>query len=527
MSCPQMLKFIVGGLIASVFVPCFAVSSVPPQMPMSELLSQLTSYAEQTQADWHVPGMAIAVVQNGKTIYAQGFGERNAEGAPVTPDTIFDIASLTKSFTATLLAMQIDEGKYSWDTKVLKLYPQFKLYDPETTQKFEVQDLLAHDSGLPEDATDVLGSFGYSIDHTIYALRFIKPVAPFRSEFAYEDIFPMLAGEIIQKEGSASYAAILHQRLFFPLQMNDSYVDTEDKLYELSNVAQAFAYVSGQQYVYPMNPSYFVKLRALQKDPGGSGGIHSSAADLAKWLIFNMNNGLVDGHQIVSAANMNFIHSPHTLITSSTPEMQLNGETEKAYGEGWFIDAQEYKPYTVLYHGGGGTGMHALMAYIPQEKIGIVILTNTWGNKVPEAIYQRFFDLYFNKQPLKDWNKIYLQSQAVDNTASQPDQCLAVKTADLDQYVGTYYNPMFGNLVISKEGNHLSLSIGPIGMKWRLTYCQNNVLQAYWPNPYGMNIPMLSSGQDLIHFATSPNKKIQTMTIPSLNDNGSGVFVKK
>ena len=169
--------------------------------------------------------------------------------------------------------------------------------------------------------------------------------------------------------------------------------------------------------------------------------------------------------------------------------------------------------------------MHALMAYIPEEKIGIVILTNTWGNKVPEVLYQRFFDLYFGKTPLQDWSKIYLQEQTT--SISQPDQCQVSATPDLEKYVGRYYNPVYENLVISKEGDHLVLHIGPIGITWELTPCQNNVLKAYWPNPYGMKFPMISNGQDLIAFTTGPNGAIQTMTIPFLNSDGSGVFVKK
>ena len=153
-------------------------------------------------------------MKNDQIIYVKGFGERNADGMLVTPDTIFDIASLTKSFTAALLAMQIDEGKYSWNTKVLKLYPNFKLYDTNATKEFEVRDLLAHDSGLPAESTDDLGNFGFSTDHAIYALRFIQPVATFRTTFAYEDIFPVLAKEIIQKYSGKSYAENLRHRLW-------------------------------------------------------------------------------------------------------------------------------------------------------------------------------------------------------------------------------------------------------------------------------------------------------------------------
>ena len=521
---------ILAGLIMMLFLPCFSENSVEPKIPMKEILIQFTSYAKQAKKEWHIPGMAIAIVKDDKIIYAQGFGERNAKGAPVTPNTIFNIASLTKSFTAALLAMQIDEGKYTWDTKILKLYPKFKLYDSNTTKEFEVRDLIAHDSGLPEDSLDSLGNFGYSVDHTLYALRFIKPVAPFRTTFAYQDVFLEYARKIIQQISGESYTANLHQKIFYPLHMDNSFVAGEVALRKQDNVAQPFVYYAGKIYPYSMNSPYLSKKWAFEVGQAG-GGIDSSAIDVAKWLIFNMNNGAVGNKQLISVKNMNFIHSPQTAITTSSSEASLHGESKKFYGEGWFIDTQEYKPYTLFYHSGGGTGVHALMAYIPQKKIGIVILTNTWGNKVPEALYQRFFDIYFDKKPLKDWNKLFLEERlkaiAHEKTASKPDQCQVINVSDLKKYVGTYNNPVYGNLLMSRQGRHLSLNIGPQSIKWELTPCKNNVFKVYWPNLDGMNIPMLPIGQDIITFSIRKNGSIDKMTIPFLNGNGNGVFLKK
>ena len=234
--------------------------------------------------------------------------------------------------------------------------------------------------------------------------------------------------------------------------MNNSYVVTEKKLANLSNVAQPFVSYLDEVYPYTKDYPYLSKKWALEQGLG-SGGIKSSASDMAKWLIFNMNNGATEKTRLISARNMDFIHSPQTAINSSVGD--IKEETELAYGEGWFIDKQEYQPYTLLYHPGGGTGMHALMAYIPEEKIGIIILTNTWGNKVPEVLYKRWFDLYFNK-PLKDWSKLYLQEKvkaAADaKSRFEPDQCQIIKFPNLEKYVGIYYNPVYGNLVILTQG---------------------------------------------------------------------------
>src|SRR3990167_9436 len=528
----KSLRLILAGLIAVAFSSCFAENITDSKMSMKEILSKFTTYAMQTQKEWHVPGMAIAIVQDNKIIYAKGFGERNTKGALVTPDTIFSIASCTKSFTAALLAIQIDQGKYTWNTKITKLYPAFKLYDPEATKEFEMRDLIAHDSGLPEDATDTMGSFGYSLEHIIYSLRFIKPVSKFRTQFSYEDIFPAFAGKLIADTAHQKYSVFLRQQLLVPLDMRHTYVESETKLHLLKNVSQRFEYFSGKIYSYPKNSAYAAKLETLEKGANASGGIKSSARDMAKWLIFNMNNGEISGKQLIGKKNMEFIHSPQTAIKTSSADDNLNGETEKFYGEGWFIDTQEYKPYVTLYHSGGGRGMHALMAYIPAKKIGIVILTNTWGNKVPEALYQKFFDLYLNKTPLEDWSKIYLQQEKkftnyVKKAMSTPDQCQVIKKINLKKYAGIYHNLVYGNLVMAKKGNHLTLKIGPANIVWKLTPCKNNIFQAYWKNEYGMNLPMFFPKQGVIHFTFKKNGDVNTMIIPYLNDNGHGVFVRR
>jgi len=506
----------------------FNISAYAAYSDIQDKLSIFDSYVKSIQKDWQVPGVSIAIVEENKIIFDKGFGIRNKKMDPVTSDTLFDIASLTKSFTTALLAIQIEREKYAWDTKIIDLYPQFKLYDPIVTKKFEVKDLIAHNSGLPPDALDALGNFGYNSTHMINSLRFIKPVNAFKTQFAYEDIFPVLAKEIIQKVSKKNYAIFLHQNLLIPLQMNNTYTVTEENFSRLENVAWPYVDYDGKVYPYTKNYPYISQKWALENGIG-SGGIESSAKDIAKWLMFNMDNGAIGSAQLISVKNMNFIHSPYTKIKTSN-DTNLSGETAQAYGEGWFIDTQSYKPYTVLFHAGGGTGMHALMAYIPERKIGIVILTNTWGNKIPEILYRKWFDLYLNKAYSKDWNQLFLEQRkkvlSEDNKISNSSECTEKNVVKLNKYVGTYHNSVYGNLVVSKEKNNLYLIIGPKKIKWQLIPCQKNILKAYWPNPGGMNFPMLPAGQDRIEFTIGLNDSIQKMTIPFLNDDGSGIFIK-
>ncbi|HVV67701.1 MAG TPA: serine hydrolase [Patescibacteria group bacterium] len=509
--------------IITVFSTAFADNAAFEKKPMNEVLQDLQNYAQQVQHDWKVPGMSFAVVKNGALVYAQGFGVRDEEGRPVNADTIFDIASMTKSFTATLLAKQIDERKYNWGTKVQKLYPEFKLYDAKATSEFEVRDLIAHDSGLPESALDGLGDFGYNVGRTLYALRFIRPIASFRSQFAYQSIFSELAKQIIEKNSGESFSKFLHQQLFSLLGMRGSYLRNEAVLKSKSNVAQPYLYQAGRNYPYSQNSPYLSQRWALETGLAG-GGIYSSVNDMAKWLIFNMNDGNFNGQQIIHKSNIQFIHTPQTIISQTKTD-----EIEQAYGEGWFIDKQSYKPYTVLYHAGGGTGMHGQMAYIPELRLGIVVLTNQYTNNVPEILTKHLFDLYINPSKKQDWNKIYLaqrnQSQLKSSEISPP--CQMINDIDLKKYIGAYFNPVYGQLNISQKNNHLILHIGPQNIVWNLNYCRDNTFTAFWLNPNGMNIPMIPVTQNKVIFSVDENHAITHMSIPYLNSDGFGLFEKQ
>ncbi|MEM9103114.1 MAG: serine hydrolase [Pseudomonadota bacterium] len=510
-------------LLVMLVTTSFAKPLIPPKMPMNKILRQFTLYAGQVKDQWQVPGMAIAIVHNGKIVYKHGFGIRDDKDVPVNADTIFDIASLTKSFTAVLLAMQIDEGKYKWNTKVVDLLPNFKLYDADLTNKFEVRDLIAHDSGLPGAALNALGNFGYSVEHNMNAVRYIKPVAPFRSTFAYQNIFLEFARQIIEKYSGKPFSKVINERIFDPLEMKDSFISTETAFSKQKNVAQPFLFYKGKNYPYSRNSPYLTKQWALGVDVA-SGGMRSSAADMAKWLLFNMGNGKVGHTSLLSQKNLDFIHTPQTIIQKSK-----NGIIEQAYGEGWFIDKQAYPPYTVLYHPGGGTGMHAFMAYIPQTKTGIVILTNQYTNKAPMALYKRLFDLYFGVKPLKDWSKIFLDARNKTKLSSSTASttCQKKSNQSISEYAGTYYNPVYGKIVITEHGHTLIMPIGPQGIKWYLTFCQKGIFKAFWPNQNGMNVPMLSNDDDLVYFLYGKNHKVTKMKVPFLNSDGSGIFLKQ
>ncbi len=492
----------------------------PSHKQLNKILVDFTQYAQYAKQARKTPGMAIAIIKDNKIIYAKGFGVRNTTRAPVTPETIFNIGSITKSFTAALLAIQIEAGKYNWNTKILKLYPKFKLYDPVATKGFEIRDLIAHDSGLPED-TGIISDFGYSNEQIIYALRFIKPVAPFRAKFAYQDVFLTLAQIIIEKNSGVSYSAYLHKKIFTPLGMKNSYTQTDD-LSQLPNISEHYLYYRDKVLIYPKSFLYLHKKwgRAIGV---ASGGINSSVTDLAKWLIFQMNDGAVNGKQIISKKNMQFIHSPQIKI----PKGDAESDGADAYCEGWFYNSHKYKPYTIIFHPGNNSGASAMVEYIPKLKIGIVILSNKWDIKLPKALADRFFNMYF-KRPVKNWSTIQpITDKDYSYTASTAKtQCTITKVKDLSRYIGTYYNNSFGNVFITKSNGRLVLSIGPKKIKWQLNPCRPNVFKAYWPSG-SKYVVMLPENKSLVKFSAGVNKKIHKMQVDYLNADGIGVFIKK
>jgi hypothetical protein len=242
-------------------------------------------------------------------------------------------------------------------------------------------------------------------------------------------------------------------------------------------------------------------------------------------LIFNMNNGIYSGKQLVSSNAMKFVHSPQINITQNSTE----GMQGAAYGGGWFYDKETYKPYTLIYHSGSDTGMHSAMAYIPELQIGIVILTNQYTSTVPELLIHKFYATYFNRH-FVDLNKVKLaeRSQNDKNTFFENDKCPFVKNTQIAKYTGTYHNDIYGKLTVKAIGNNLILTIGPQKITWTMTIYKDNIFRVYWSNPSNLPFPMLFGDDTFVKFSTDIyDKKINKMIINYLNSDGSGVFIKQ
>ncbi|OGT08751.1 MAG: hypothetical protein A2X78_02460 [Gammaproteobacteria bacterium GWE2_37_16] len=438
--------------------------------PSKQMLTDFEQYVQKTMQDWNIPGMAIGVVQGDKVIYAKGFGVKALGSSdPVTPDTIFQIGSVTKSFTAALMAMLVDENKIRWNDKVTDYLPDFMLYDPWVTRDFQIVDLMSQRSGLPSHAGDQLYLLGYDRSYIKHALRYIQPSSSFRSQYTYLNVFFLNVADLIEKLSGKSWEQNVDERIFKPLAMTNSSVDMQSYV-TAKNVALPHVKINDKVTLLPKDWPYFGWVYTA----GPAGSINSNITDMVKWLSFQMNDGRIKDKQLISENNMNFMHSPIT-PTLSNP----NGEN-MYYCLGWAY--RENNPEPVIWHDGDVTGMKSTIAFTPKSKVGIIILSN-FGTEMPELLAFRFFDQYFGKK-LIDYSSAMLKESIQANQQMKKLEPVAPKkpraSLPLEKYTGNYVNKIYGVANISLVDGKLVIAIGNKGVfKMTLKHWDKDTFAAY------------------------------------------------
>src|SRR5262245_40431159 len=436
-----------------------------PVGQQSDRLAQLEAYAETARQQWGVPGMAIAVVKDDQMIYAKGFGVKRAGGTePVDPDTVFEIGSTSKAFTAAVVAMQVDDGKLTWTDRVIDHLPAFEMHDAWVTREFQVADLMAQHSGMPAYAGDGMAFLGFPADYIVSKMKLIEPVTSFRSEFAYVNNLFLVSGDLAHRTSGLTWAENLQQRVFDPLGMRSS-SSGQDAFKAASNAAAPHKLVGGKLTAFgPDAPQL-----AWAYTYGPAGGINSSIRDMAQWLRMLLGDGSFEGKQVVSADNLRVVMSPHTIVhfpnsgpMASTPL----GRAQNFYCAGWI--STDARPNRIVWHNGDNNFMHAAIGVISDEHAGIVILTNLGDASLAEAVMWKFYDLEAGK-PATDWSSLFHdtwteQQKAAQAPFAQPlaDDSPAQPPA---RYVGTFTNPVYGDLRVETDGRQLWLIAGPAKLK--------------------------------------------------------------
>ncbi|AHG93230.1 beta-lactamase (plasmid) [Gemmatirosa kalamazoonensis] len=418
-------------------------------------LAGFDAYVEHAVRDWGIAGVSVAVVKDDSVVYARGFGVRMA-GKPdrVDENTVFAIGSNTKLFTAVAAGMLVDDGRMRWDDPATKFLPGFQLYDPWVTREITVRDLLSHRSGLGRRGDMIAYGAPRSRAEVLRRVRYLTPNSSFRSEFGYQNLMVLAAGEAAAAAADISWDRLVQDRILRPLGMRSSYTS----LGELAGVANvATPHFSDGVHLTP-RPYRDIDNIA----PAGS--ITSSAADMARWLRFLLANGRANRRpgtrRLLDSATLREIESPQTITPG--PDDPLSPSTHfRAYGLG--VAMYDYLGVKVLWHTGGIDGMLSEIAFVPEKRLGIVVLTNTDGhNALFSAIARRALDGYLGTPP-RDWSAMLLARMKQDESALEaakrdaeqrrPEHTTA--TLPLDAYAGRYTSPMYGDVIVASQDGRL------------------------------------------------------------------------
>lgn len=439
----------------------------PTPARLKKILADFEKYAEAARQAWQVPGMAIAVIVDDKIVFAKGFGVKQVGGKDkVDKHTIFQIGSTSKAFTAALVAMLVDDKKVGWKDKVVYHLPAFQMEDPWVTREFMVEDLMAQHSGLPPYAGDAQSYLGFDRAHIIHSLRYLKPVTSFRSRYAYQNGLFLVAAALVEKYTDKSWEDNLKARLFKPLGMSATSAGLE-----------AFQQAKNVSFLHKKNGG---KVGALPTDwpdhnwvyiYGPAGGINSNVLDMCKWLRLQLDKGKFDGKQIISEPNLEFLHTPKTIMGSRHGKMSY-------YCEAWLYQA--LRPYPLIWHNGGTSGNKTMLALVPEAKIGIVVLSNLI-TELPEALAFQFYDLYFQNPP-RDWSKELLakEKKAKADEKVPPRPSHPAPPLPLDRYAGAFHNEVYGTITITPEQDKLFMIMGPKQKKVRLQPWDRDTFSFSW-----------------------------------------------
>ena len=416
-----------------------------------------SAFINKTLVDWKVPGVGVAVVKDGKVILAEGYGFRDIQNKlAVTPRTIFAIGSSSKAFTATAVGILVDEGKLGWDKRVRDYLPTFQLQDEFATAQMTPRDLLCHRSGLPRHDLAWLGST-LSRKELFDRLRYLEPRADNRTIFQYNNFMFLTAGYLAGEVTGSTWEAVVRTRIFEPLGMRDSNFSVEDSKKKPDH---ALPYGEKDDKVVEIP---FRNIDAI----GPAGSINSNVLDMAQWVLLNLNKGKAGDKQVISVASLSEIHSPQMVIQESVfrileryPEM-----TTTTYGLGWFLTS--YRGHPWIHHGGSIDGFRALVAFLPRDNVGVVVLCNKNGTDFPEIVTMNVFDRLLGLDQIP-WSARYMEIR--DKRKAEAEKRTAMPDKDrktgarpshpLEDYVGDYVHPAYGTLTVLKDGDGLRATRG-------------------------------------------------------------------
>ena len=412
----------------------------------SSLLPLIRQYIEANLKEFGVPGLAVAIVDQDKTIMAEGFGWRQVEKKlPVTARSRFVLGSTTKAFTTFALGLLVEEGKMSWDEPVRRYLPEFALRDDWATLRCTPRDLVTHRTGLPRHDL-VWSGASLSPEEIVGVLRFLEPSRDFRAVFQYNNLMYITAGVLVSRVAGLPWEEFIEKRIFAPLNMKNSGCTLDEYL---ASPEYSYSYTkAGDKLEAIPFPSPQQK---IMYGPRASGSVNSTDEDMAQWVRLHLNEGEVSGQRLMAAERIREMHTPQIVRPANpgeAPEIE-----HPSYGLGWMIDS--YRSHYRVHHGGSTMGFSSFVVFFPQEKFGAAILSNL-SSPLPTLIGNYISDLALGLPPL-DW-KAKLASRPAATPSVKPTPAKAVKLIrPLADYTGEFIHPAYGQLRTESDGEKIFL----------------------------------------------------------------------
>ncbi|MES2054504.1 MAG: serine hydrolase [Pseudomonadota bacterium] len=450
------LAFALAGLGASTILAA-PLQAAPPR--------NIETRVETLRKAVGVPGMAIAIVENGKTVLARGWGEKKlGSNDPVTPNTIFPTGSTGKAFTVAALATLVDAGKIGWDDKVIDRLPGFQMYDSWVTREMTIRDLLVHRSGLGLGAGDLMfvPRSNLSRAEAVKRLRYIKPATSFRDGFAYDNVLYMVAGQLIESVSGQTWEKYVVDHVLKPAGMTVSTSD-DDSFFATADRAQPHARMSsglrgaGDQEVLNERDG-------LARNAAPAGGLAVSPVDMAKWLTIQLAHGkLPGGGQLYSEAQAKEMWTPVTLqpITVRPDYLKPTEAKFHSYALGW--DIQDYRGAKIVSHGGAVFGFQTMVVLLPEKNVGFAIEINSEDGELLQGLMYELLDHYLGA-PAADWPakySTYKKSRVAKGLemfkASAATPAKVGPSLAPARYTGTFADPWYGNIEVAEGKDGLTI----------------------------------------------------------------------
>ena len=487
----------------------FARAQAPPD---------LDALVARAMTTFEVPGIGLAVVKDDQVVVAKGYGVRKL-GEPASADdrTLFGIASNTKVFTAVALGLLVDEGRIEWDAPVARYLPWFQLWDPYVTRELTVRDLVTHRAGLGLGEGDLMWwpPTSFSRAEIVRGIRWLKPASSLRSRYAYNNVMFVAAGQLLEAVAGRSWDAFVRERLLEPLGMKRTTTSLQE---EDGDVAWPHLKLGGA--LRPRAPFRFDNAAA-------AAGLNSSAGDMARWvgMLVECGNGKQPqggGSCLLKPDSIRRLWTVQQPQATPDPPAGFEALRANFAGYGLGFGLRDYRGRKIVSHTGGLPGYVSRVTLVPEERLGIAVLTNQETSGAFDSVVQQLLDAYLGA-PRHDWPAAYAKREADERAKAEAEVKKAAAARDtasrpslpLARYAGRYRDPWYGEAVVSLEGERLELAMTRTpGMTAPLEHWQHDTFVARWREAFmGEDQP----ADAYVSFALRPDAGIERMTLRAVS----------